>query len=535
MKLKLLSVFILFVLLTTGAHAARIFIPMDAKGQTNHLKAYGVAFAAMQQGIKVNWLLNYKGGSFAMDDDPLIEQMCKERGVTYTRITNKQYTQITKEITKPAFNGAIVILERAPKIAVYTPANKMPWDDGVTLALTYAQIPYDRIYADEVLAGDLDKYDWLHLHHEDFTGQYGKFWATYHSAQWYQEDQKKMEAIAAKNGYKKVSQMQLAVVKKMRDFVNSGGNLFAMCSATESFDIALSAEGTDICDEEFDGDPMDANAQSKLDFSKCFAFKDFTISTNKYEYARSNIDNTTKRMVPVNLDYFNIVSPSAKLDLVPVMLTQNHAKQIQGFMGQTTAFRKNVIKPDVMILGDRIQAAQKTDQFGNGINGDYYMQDYEARYIHGEYGKGSWTFLGGHDPEDYEHKIGDPVTDLSKYPNSPGYRLILNNVLFPSVKKTFVPTVVVNNQEHREDNTTGVNNVAPVNNIKIYPNPANNELIVSIATGKVEQVVIVNIAGQEVISRSFTSDKVSIDINNLAPGIYMVKVNGEYIGKVVKE
>ena len=515
MKPKVLLSLILIMLLSIGAHASKIFIPMDATGQTNHLKAYGVAYAVMQQGIKVDWLLNYKGGSFAMDEDPLIEQMCRQRGVSYTKITNKQYAKIIKEITNPAFNGAIVKLEKAPKIAVYTPKNKEPWDDAVTLALTYAGIPFDKLYADEVLAGDLDKYDWLHLHHEDFTGQYGKFWASFHNAQWYQDDKKTMEAMAAKNGYKKVSEMQLAVVKKIRDFVGSGGNLFAMCSATETFDIALSAEGIDICDNAFDNDPIDPNAQSKLDFSKCFAFKDFTISTNPYEYVRSTIDNTNFRTVPENLDFFTIVSSPAKLDIVPVMLCQNHTKQIQGFMGQTTAFRKEVIKPSVMILGDRTESN-------------------EGRYIHGEYGKGSWTFLGGHDPEDYRHLVGDPVTDLSKYPNSPGYRLILNNVLFPSVKKTFVPTVVINNREHKNDNTTSVSNAALVNNIKIYPNPANNELIVSTTTGKIEQVVIMNISGQEVFNQSFSSDKVSIELKNLSPGMYMVKVNGEYVGKVVK-
>jgi hypothetical protein len=527
MKQKLLALSILIILLSVTAYAGKIFIPMDDKGQTNHLKAYGVAYTLMQNGIKVEWLLNYQGGSFVMDDDPLVEQLCKQRGVSCWKITNKKYAQISKEITSSKFNGAIVKLEKPPKIAVYTPANKMPWDDAVTLALTYAEIPFDKLYANEVLAGDLDKYDWLHLHHEDFTGQYGKFWGAFRNAQWYQDDKRNMEALAAKNGYKKVSQMQLAVVKKMRDFVNSGGNLFAMCSATETFDIALAADGVDICDTEFDGDPIDYNAIQKLDFSKCFAFRDFRISINPYEYARSNIDNTYYRSAPEQLDYFTLVSSPAKMDIVPVMLCQNHVKEIQGFMGQTTAFRKEVIKPNVMVLADRVQGGIKQDASGNMIKENAYLQDYEARYIHGEYGKGSWTFLGGHDPEAYQHHVGDPVTDLSKYPNSPGYRLILNNVLFPAAKKNVVPMVEIRNAEHKNDAPAAVSDVAPVNNIKIYPNPANNELIVSTTGGKILQVTIVNIGGQEVVSRTFDSEKVSIDIKNFAAGMYMIKVNGE--------
>ncbi len=534
MKLRLLASIILMVFMSAAARAAKLFIPMDSTGQANHLKAYGVAFAAMQQSIKVDWLLNYEGGSFAMEQSSAIELLCKQRGVSYTIITGKEYAKITKEITAPSFNGAVVTLDKTPKIAVYTPPNKEPWDDAVTLALTYAGIPFDKIYANEVLAGDLDKYDWLHLHHEDFTGQYGKFWATYHNAPWYLDDKKTMETMAAKNGYKKVSQMQLAVVKKIKDFVGSGGNLFAMCSATETFDIALAAEGVDICDTAFDGDPMDNNARQKLDFSKCFAFRDFLISTNPYEYARSTIDNTATRNVPENLDSFTIVSASAKLDLVPVMLCQNHTKKIAGFMGQTTAFRKEVIKPDVMVLGDRVQAGEKIDVQNKTIKSDHYLQDYEARYIHGEYGKGSWTFLGGHDPVAYRHRIGDPVTDLSNYPNSPGYRLILNNVLYPAVKKVMVPTAVINNTVHKEDSANAVGNVAMENNIKIYPNPANNELIVSMITGKIGQVSVVNISGQEVFNHTYNGEKISLDLQSLAPGIYLIKVNGEYAGKVVK-
>jgi len=397
--------------------AAKIFIPMDAESQANHLKAYGVAYAALLKQIPVDWLLNYKGGSFAMDQTESMERMCKLRGVSYEVISDAQYGGILNEIANPDFNGDIIKLEKAPKIAVYTPKNLEPWDDAVTLVLTYAEIPFDKLYDDEILAGDLSKYDWLHLHHEDFTGQYGKFWAGFRNADWYQNDQKEAEATAAKHGFKKVSQEKLAVALKIRDFVAGGGYMFAMCSAPDSYDIALAAEGVDICAEPFDGDPMDPNAQSKLDFTKCFAFKDFTIETNPYQYSKSNIDNGPgMRRVPKNTDYFTLFTFSAKFDPVPTMLCQDHTTTIKGFMGQTTAFRKDVLKSSVLVMGDCKPAN-------------------EARYIHGEYGKGTWTFYGGHDPEDYEHHVGDPPTDLSLHPNSPGYRLILNNVLFPAAKK----------------------------------------------------------------------------------------------------
>ena len=397
-------------------YASKIFIPMDAEGQANHLKAYGVAYAALKAGITVDWLLNYKGGSFGIDQVESMERMCKLRGVTYEIVSDAEYAGILNKITDPDFNGDVIKLEKAPKIAVYTPPNLEPWDDAVTLVLTYAEIPFDKVYDDEVLQGDLAKYDWLHLHHEDFTGQYGKFFSMYHNAAWYQNDQKSAEAMAAKHGFKKVSQLQLAVAKKIRDFVAGGGYMFAMCSATDSYDIALAAEGVDICAEPFDGDPMDPNAQSKLDFTKCFAFKDFTLVTDPMHYEYSNIDNTEFRRVPKNIDYFTLFTFSAKFDPVPAMLCQDHTTTIKGFMGQTTAFRKEVLKSSVLVMGD-------------------YKPANEARYIHGEYGKGTWTFYGGHDPEDYEHHIGDPVTDLNLHPNSPGYRLILNNVLFPAAKR----------------------------------------------------------------------------------------------------
>ncbi len=420
MRLRLRTITCLFVLCLFGlsnARASKILIPMDAEHQSAHLKAYGVAYAALKGGLHIDWLLNYKGGSFGMEYLDGIERMCKLRGVSYEVMSDAQYGGILNGILDPDFNGDVIKLEKAPKIAVYTPANKEPWDDAVTLVLTYAEIPFDKVYDDEVLRDDLAKYDWLHLHHEDFTGQYGKFWFSFHNAAWYQHDQKVAEESAAKHGFKKVSQLKLAIAKKIRDFTAGGGYLFAMCSATDSYDIALAAEGVDICESMFDGDPMDKGAQQKLDFTKCFAFKDFTLVTNPMHYEYSTIDNTEFRTaIPMKIDYFTLFTFSAKFDPVPAMLCQNHTTTIKGFMGQTTSFRKETLKSSVLIMGD-------------------FKPANEAKYIHGEYGKGTWTFYGGHDPEDYQHMINDPVTELSLHPSSPGYRLILNNVLFPAAKK----------------------------------------------------------------------------------------------------
>ncbi len=416
MKTRLLCL-LSVLLLSISANATKIFIPMDADGQRNHLKAYGIAYSALKANLTVDWLLNYKGGSFCMDENDGMVRLCKLRGVTYDIISDGQYNGILNELANPDFNGDIIKLEKAPKIAVYTPSTKDPWDDAVTMVLTYAEIPFDKVYDDEALADALVKYDWLHLHHEDFTGQYGKFWAQFRTAKWYQDDQKAAEAMAAKHGFGKVSQLKLAVAKKIRDFVAGGGYLFAMCSATDSYDIALSADGLDICDVPFDNDPMDPSAPNKLDYSKCFAFKDFRLVTNAAEYEYSNIDNSPYyRRVDMRLDYFSLFTFSAKFDPVPTMLTQNHTTTVKGFMGQTTAFRKEVLKSSVLVLGDN-KAAN------------------EARYVHGEFGRGTWTFYGGHDPEDYQHMIYDPPTDLNLHPSSPGYRLILNNVLFPAAKK----------------------------------------------------------------------------------------------------
>jgi len=385
--------------------------------QKNHLKSYGIAYYALEKDIEVSWLLNYMGGSFMMAYNDSVEKECIIRGITYEIIADTKAAAIITEISDAEVNMDEVKLQKAPKIAVYSPANKQPWDDAVTLALKYAEIPYKVVYDEEVIAGDLPLYDWLHMHHEDFTGQYGKFYAAYSTATWYKEDVAYNEAIARKLGFSKVSELKLAVAKKIRDFVAGGGYLFSMCSAPDSFDVALAADGVDICGPQFDGDAMDANAQKKLNYDNCFSFTDFKISTNPYEYEISTIDcvpNTRK--VSESNDFFTLFDFSAKWDQVPTMLCQDHTSVIKGFLGQTTAFHMDQIKSNVLIMGQ----TKALD---------------EAKYIHGEYGKGTWTFLGGHDPEDYNHLVGDPATDLDLFPDSPGYRLILNNVLFPAAKK----------------------------------------------------------------------------------------------------
>lgn len=403
-------------LLLANIFATHILIPMDMD-QTNHLKAYGIAYYAVANQIDMCWLLNYRGGSFMCAYNSNIENECTVRGVSYQIIADIQAQQILEEIAAVENNMNEIRLTKEPKIAVYSPKSKLPWDDAVTLVLTYAEIPYTVIYDEEVIQGELPKYDWLHLHHEDFTGQYGKFWANFRNAKWYQDDVKENEERAAKLGFAKVSQMKLAVAKGIRDFVAGGGYLFAMCSGPDSYDIALAADGIDICDVMFDGDPMDPDAQSKLNYDNCFAFTDFKIETNPYVYEVSDIDvSPTVHLTNKSNDYFTLFDFSAKWDPVSTMLCQNHLRVIPGFMGQTTAFHKERIKPTVTILGE-------TQLFN------------EARYIHGEYGKGTWTFYSGHDPEDYQHLVNDPPTDLDLFPNSAGYRLILNNVLFPAAKK----------------------------------------------------------------------------------------------------
>ncbi len=416
-KMKKLYLFLAFLMLSHGIQSAVLLIPMD-ETQKNHLKAYGIAYWVLAKGQSVDWLLNYEGGSFATNFSSPIEKECLIRGVSYTIIADAQYDKIKADIAVPEVNMDVVKLDKAPKVAVYSPKNKRPWDDAVTLAMTYAEIPYDIIYDDEILQGKLPLYDWVHLHHEDFTGQYGKFWLGYRQEQWYKDDVAENEGIAKRWGYAKVSQLKLAVVKKLRDFLAGGGYLFAMCTATDTYDIALAADGLDICESVYDGDPADRTAGSKLDFSQTLAFTNFSLIYDPSEIEFSSIDVPASRMMQMNEsnDYFTLFDYSAKWDQIPAMLCQNHTRIIKGFMGQTTAFRKQYIKPSVLIMGEN-----------KALN--------EARYIHGEFGKGMWTFYGGHDPEDYQHMVYEPPTDLNLHPNSPGYRLILNNVLFPAAKK----------------------------------------------------------------------------------------------------
>jgi hypothetical protein len=414
--MKKILLLVIFLGLSMNALASYILIPMDAEGQKNHLKAYGVTYWTLDKQLKVNWLLNYRGGSFLLPDAEDIRRECQIRGVSFEVLSNAKAEEILNLIASPSQNMEAVILEKAPKIAVYSPKGNLPWDDAVTMVLNYAEIPYDVIYDEEVLNDALLLYEWLHLHHEDFTGQYGKFYRTYKSAAWYIEEKKEAEALATKLGFAKVSEAKLAVALKIRDYVVGGGFMFAMCSATDSFDIALAAEGIDICEPMFDGDASDAGYQNLIDYNKTFAFKDFILERSPNVYEFSSIDMTTKRQVIPTTDYFTLMDFSAKWDPIPTMLCQNHTALVKGFMGQTTAFTRDEIKSNVLVMGE------------NKSNG-------EARYIHGIKGKGFFTFYGGHDPEDYTHKVGDPKTELDLHPTSPGYRLILNNILFPAAKK----------------------------------------------------------------------------------------------------
>lgn len=406
-----------FLCLSIIANATQLLIPMD-DAQRNHLKAYGIAYWVLENNLEVQWLLNYRGGSFMVQHIKALEEELLIRGVSFEVIADVKANAILQQIADPEINMDAVKLEKAPKIAVYSPKNKQPWDDAVTLVLAYAEIPYDVIYDEEIINGKLPLYDWLHLHHEDFTGQYGKFYSAYKNAPWYREQVRYNEETAAKLGYSKVSQLKLGVAKKIKEFTVGGGFLFAMCSGTDALDIALAAEGLDICEAMFDGDGTTPNYNDKLDYSKTFAFEDFILKTNPYEYEFSTIDATVPIHVntPQNLDNFTLFDFSAKWDIVPTMLCQNHQKIIKGFYGQTTSYNKQYVKKDVLIMGEN-----------KSLN--------IAKYIHGVMGKGTWTFYGGHDPEDYQHKVGDPPTDLNLHPNSPGYRLILNNILFPAAKK----------------------------------------------------------------------------------------------------
>ncbi|MEK6479760.1 asparagine synthetase B [Catalinimonas sp. 4WD22] len=414
-----MRVLLLICFLTVQAFAgfaSSIFIPMD-HSQANHLKAYGMVYWTLSKELPVDWLLNYRGGSFMCRYDQLLENELIVRGVTYEVISDAEADQITTAIASPSSNQDLMRLEQYPKIAVYSPKTANPWDDAVMLALNYAEIPYEIVFDDEVLLGELPKYDWLHLHHEDFTGQYSKFYVAFHMYSWYQEKQREYEETAKKHGFTKVSEMKMAVSKKISEFVSGGGFMFAMCLATDTYDIALAADGLDIVGEVYDGDGIDPHAQDKLDYSKTFAFQNFTLVKSPWEIEFSDIDiNISQRNVGQENDYFQLFEFSAKWDPIPTMLTQNHERTIKGFLGATTAFRQSLIRSEAVIMGEN-------------------REDQEVKYLHGVFGKGFWTFYGGHDPEDYQHNIGEPPTDLNLYPNSPGYRLILNNVLFPAAKK----------------------------------------------------------------------------------------------------
>ncbi len=419
---KWLFALVLFGFLANESRAAYMLLPMDETAQKDHLKAYGITYWVINQGVEAWWLLNYRGGSFAFPYSKNFEKECKTRGVSFEVLADGQWNNILGEIANPEVNQDAIKLEKAPKIAVYTPSKNekgediQPWDDAVTLVLTYAEIPYETVYDTEVLQGKLADFDWLHLHHEDFTGQYGRFYGSYHNTAWYKDHVKANEELARINGFDKVSQLKGAVAKSIAGYVSNGGFMFAMCSATDTYDIALAADGVDICAQMYDGDASDPNAQEKLDFSKTLAFENFTLIKNPLEYEHSSIDNNQGRNVIAEQDYFTLFDFSAKWDPVPTMLTQCQTKTVKGFMGQSTAFRRATIKPSVLVLGENKPAQ-------------------EVRYIHSTFGKGFFTFYGGHDPEDYRHLVGDPNTDLTLHPNSPGYRLILNNILFPAAKK----------------------------------------------------------------------------------------------------
>ncbi len=414
--MKRLALVIIALILPLNGWAASLFIPMD-KSQTDHLKAYGVVYKALAEGQKAQWLLNFRGGSFLVDYSADVVDLCLLMGVSCQKITSGDVADIYRQIEVE--NMERVELEKAPNIAVYSPPSMQPWDDAVTLALTYAEIKYDVVWDPEVLSGDLEEYDWLHCHHEDFTGQYGKFYSAFSNQLWYRADVRANEDMAAQLGYSKVSMMKLDVAKTIYDYVRRGGMLFSMCSAPETMDIALAADGVDIVPSEFDGDPIDPGAAGKLDYSKTFAFENFVIVTDPMLYRHSDLDTYPERQLrfPVEQeDYFFLFDFAAKLDPVPTMLVQDHVNTVNGFMGQNTGLRKSYLKKFVTVLA-------QPDNFD------------EVRYIHGNLGRGTFTFLSGHDPEDYRHRVGDPPTDLSLHKNSPGYRLILNNILFPAAKK----------------------------------------------------------------------------------------------------
>lgn len=397
-----------------AAALADFLVPMDLS-QSNHLKAYGLAWHILAGGGNVRWLLNYRGGSFLIPETAGITLEAQARGVRMERVGGSDIAAILQEID--VSNMEVVLLEKAPEIAIYAPPNKQPWDDAVMMALEHAGIPYKTVYDREVLAGTLQLYDWLHLHHEDFTGQYGKFYRGYRAAEWYIRQQILFEEIAESLGYSKVSEEKKAVAEMIREYVRGGGFLFAMCSACDTVDLALASRGIDIVPRQFDHDGTTPGCQEKLDYARCLAFEGFILEMNPMVYEFSDIDMTIEAAARgEGNDWFTLFEFSAKHDPVPTMLVQNHVSVIKGFMGQTTSFRKSLLKKKILVMGEV-----------RGSN--------EVRYIHGNFGKGTFTFFGGHDPEDYQHFVGDPPTDLDLYPNSPGYRLILNNILFPAARK----------------------------------------------------------------------------------------------------
>ena len=405
-----------FLYIISFSVGQKIMIPMD-QAQNDHLKAYGIAYYSLTRSINVEWLLNYRGGAFLFDENQLIISECKIRGISFEKINTSDLVSLYSAIDQN--NMDIVLLEKNPKIAIYTPPNKQPWDDAVTLALTYAEVDYETLWDEEVHLGKLEKYDWLHLHHEDFTGQYGKFYRSHRNSQWYKDQKIQFENVAKKLGYESVHQQKKGVARIIKDYVGNGGFLFAMCSATDSYDIALAMKNADGAYSVFDETPIDPNIQSKLDYNQCFAFTDFKLLPDPMIYEFSDIDLPSSNN-PITrgaeADYFSLFEFSAKYDPVPTMLTQNHVSIVKGFMGQTTGFDKDKVKNHIVIMGEDPSTNQ-------------------VKYLHGNFGKGTFTFYGGHDPEDYQHFVGDPPTDLSLHRNSPGYRLILNNILFPAARK----------------------------------------------------------------------------------------------------
>jgi hypothetical protein len=414
-RVALVALFALCGVLPPIASAQDVLIPMDER-QTNHLKAYGAAFWALTQNQEADWLLNYRGGAFLLTATPELEEELRLRNVSYERLSASASASLVDQVEADGNNQAAVRLETAPDIAVYAPDQTVPWDDAVLLALTYAEVPYDMIYDREVLDGALNDYDWLHLHHEDFTGQMGKF-LRYRNTSWYMEKQQQAEELAREYGFRKISELKLNVAQTIRRYVQDGGFLFSMCLGTETLDLALAAHDTDIVPQEYDNDPVDPNAREQLDYAPTFAFRDFQPDMNPQSTDHSTIDAgpPPASMRDPSLDYFTLFDFSAQWDPVPTMLTQNHVATVKGFVGQTTAFNADVIKEGVVRLAE--MPARN-----------------EVKYVHGTVGSGTFTFFAGHDPEDYQHFVGDPPTDLDLHPNSPGYRLILNNILFPAAK-----------------------------------------------------------------------------------------------------